>query len=140
MKPRILLLSFIILIILIVMSFLMSREGAKNQPIQDIKAIPQEPAMLLEQTQQLPFSDGHKSIIAITKEAPEIKPQELAEKKTPPASAKTDKHISATGSTATGQSPKPPSSNQTEESVVKISKEPSKEEIKEMRARGIVLF
>ena len=140
MKPKILLLSLIILVIIIVISFLMSAGGVKNQPAQETKVIPQEPAALVEQAQQLPFPDEHKSIISITKQQPKVKPQELTEKKAPPATAQAEKPIPATSSTATAQNVSASTGNQTEQGIVKIEKRPSKEQMNEMRAHGIVLY
>ena len=140
MKPKILLLSLILLVIIIFIGFLISREGVKNEPAPETKGIPEEPAMLLEQAQQLPFPGEHKSMITITKQPPKAELPELSVKKATLATAQAEKSISATGSTANAQSVSAQSADQIAQGIVKIEKRPNKEKINEMRSQGIVLY
>jgi len=143
MKLKILAISFaaLIILILIFISLLISRESAKIQPALEKNNPPQivtqQPSAFLEQTARIPPAFEHRPAITIIKPQPKENSVPASEEKINkrqqpirlPASSSQSPVVSA------GEPQEQPVSGTTE-----IGKHPTEEEKKEMNAQGIIMY
>lgn len=140
MKTKILYVLLIVLIIIMLISFWITRENAKIQPVSEevkLQEIVTEQNTLPSYVQQPP--SGIKPPITIIKFSVKEKPipaEEKAEKKLKKSQKTASISVSPSQSPSVSEGePNVPSSG-----VTKISKQPTEEENKEMNVRGIVMY
>jgi hypothetical protein len=141
MKPKILYISFAILIIVIIISLLINRESAKIQSALEEtnpqQIVTQQPSALSEETPQLPPAFDNRPAITIIKPEPKENPTPALEEKI--NKRRQPERLSASPS----QSPAVPeieSEGQPVSGVTKIGKRPTEKEKQEMNARGIIMY
>lgn len=142
MKQKILYISFAILIIVIIISLLISRENAKIQSlVEETKPqqiVTQAKSALSGQTQQLPSAFDYRPAITIIKPQPKENPTPVPASEERINKRQQPERLSASSSQSSAVSEGEP--DESDSGVTKIGKRPTEIENKEMNAQGIVMY